>query len=317
VGAINIFPSILRGLVSGNYSIADTEESAQAVVVAIKSAWSAMLSIWGLNEPDFVQVGDQIRPLPDQPTIARCVGIIAQHRTKVSEGTVTCADFMEYADAISSSLDPVLTMFGLPAYGSYLQSLGTMVRNWEEQGQRLHPELNFLNPRSRSQLLAIISALIHVQPSQIMALKNPEELAGFVDVALRVQEISSKSLASAMPLTPLLTDQRTGNRADSTEQNATTINKAAKSRLVLGNEHENPQIDGTQMPRLTPRERRVIGAIVTAKTKGQSRLTGPELDDQSNTSESRKVLKGLSEKHSLWKIIIKFPEAKGDGYGLE
>jgi hypothetical protein len=89
-----------------------------------------------------------------------------------------------------------------------------------------------------------------------------------------------------------------------------------KSRLTLGEAGGNPKIDETQMPRLTPTEYRVVSALVAAKSKGQPRLTAPELDAQSNTTDARKVLKSLAASHPLWKEIILFPARKGDGYGI-
>jgi hypothetical protein len=283
-------------------SLEAAEDAAHSLAENIRDSWAALMEIWRFQkQPVFVvsiESPQSLPPLQEQDMVRRTAIGAAKLQSQISSGNWTCSDIIEYADAMSPYLDPILAFFGLPPYIARLRSLAAWLEKFEEQGKRIHPELNIVNDRSRSQLLGIISALINVQPSEMMKVKNPGEWAGYVDVALRVQEISSKSLASAIPLTPLLTDQRTENRAEPTEQNT-----MAKGRLVLGNDHENPQIDGTQMPRLTMRERRVVGAIVTAKSKGQPRLTGPELDTQSNTSEARKVLRALANKHPLWKSV--------------
>jgi hypothetical protein len=119
----------------------------------------------------------------------RIVGL----RTKTSDGTATCKDLVEYADAISSSIDPLLASFGLPAFSTHIRSIALETAKWEEQGKRLHPGLNIINQRSFSQFLGMICANINVQPSEIRKLNTPEELAGFVDVALQIQAIFPKS----------------------------------------------------------------------------------------------------------------------------
>jgi hypothetical protein len=107
----------------------------------------------------------------------------------------------------------VFSFYGLPPFGAYYRAIALKAAQFEEQGQRLHPELDLLDDRSRSQFLGMMSVLIGVQPSEIMRLKKPEELGGFVDVALGMQSNFSKPLMVTSAAVPLLED---GNTVTST-----------------------------------------------------------------------------------------------------
>jgi hypothetical protein len=103
-------------------------------------------------------------------------------------------------------------------------------------------------------------------------------------------------------------------RVVETEQSSLIRRNAA--RLAIGGPDDNPTIDGQKVPTLTPTEYRVVKCLVDSRVAGLPRLTSPDLDKQSKTTDAHKVLRRLLNRHKLWKAVIRFPERKGMGYGV-
>jgi hypothetical protein len=193
----------------GDAPLSEAEDSAHAVVALTNNSWVAFAEVFGIKGTKISQC-DEKKGLPDPEEINPHSGALAQFvMAKGNSADWTVSDVIEYAELVSLALDPFMTFYGLPTLAGYLKSMATKAGRFESQGKRIHPDLNILNPRSRSQFLGMISALINVQPGEIMRLKKPEELAGFVDVALHVQSSLPKFIASIeSPLLPSPVKQR-------------------------------------------------------------------------------------------------------------
>jgi hypothetical protein len=183
--------SILIEFAKDSASRETAEDAAHTLVEYIKNSWAELAEIWRSKKRLVIVISvdpsHSFPPAQDQDVITRTAIGAAKFQSKISSGNWTCSDVIEYADVMSPSLDPILTFFELPPYIAHLRSLAAWLEKFEEQGKRIHPELNIVNDRSRSQLLGIISALINVQPGEMMKLKKPEEWAGYVDVALQMR----------------------------------------------------------------------------------------------------------------------------------